>query len=617
MCGIIGEFRFDQKQIDKLNFKAKLASIKHRGPDGNGIWTNNTSCILGHVRLSIIDLSENGAQPMISAENNVISYNGELFNYKDLKKRLNSDIVFKGDSDTEVLLNLLDADISVLKELRGMFAFAYYDSKKDELLLVRDQLGIKPLYYHINDNRIVFGSEIRTILLDPEYKISANQKALREHLILGYSLNEETLFDGIHRLGAGELMRVSLEGVKNETYFNTIDFVSKSSNADLSLDKCMEHTMNIHAISDVKLGMMLSGGFDSNLLLSYLSSTKNLNAKFKAFNAGLDSNTGLNNNTDKALFSERSIAEKIAENFNVDLEKISVSSKKFIKIEKFIEIIEEPVCNPSGFLINEICGKARDSLNKVLFSGHGGDEIFGGYRRHMASKFIGNLKWFRWFANLIPKKLIRSNDVYRIISAMKSKNRYFQLSAIGLQSLDDGLINSKGFITQKDIELMASEFEKPIESSNLSPLKKMMALEFNGYLSAQNLINMDKSSMANSIEVRVPFLNLEVMKRGFNFTDEQLVQGKKNKLPLRELAIKKLPKEIFKLKKSGFSPSLKDMIDSKEIKDLLLGERTDKRGIINVKKLKQKLELNKFSNSEMMQLLNFAFIEQWHRNYID
>ena len=129
----------------------------------------------------------------------------------------------------------------------------------------------------------------------------------------------------------------------------------------------------------------------------------------------------------------------------------------------------------------------------------------------MAVKFIGSLKGLRWFANLIPKKLIKSNDLYRIISSMKRKNQYFQLSAIGLQSLEDELIISRNFINKKDIDLMAKEFEKPIKGHSISPLKKMMALEFNGYLSAQNLINMDKSSMANSIEVRVPFLNLEVM----------------------------------------------------------------------------------------------------------
>ena len=616
MCGIIGEFRFDEKKINEQNFEDKLMSIKHRGPDGHGTWSNDI-CMLGHVRLSIIDLSENGAQPMKSSKGNVISYNGELFNYKDLKSRLDSNILFKGNSDTEVLLNLLETDISVLQDLRGMFAFAYYDIEKDELLLVRDQLGIKPIYYHVNENRIVFGSEIRTILLDPEYKISTNQKALKEHLILGYSLNEETLFNGIHRLGAGHTLKISLNKIKKEKYFDILDYVCKPSNKKVDLNECLEHSMNIHTVSDVKLGMMLSGGFDSNLLLSYLNSGGSLDDDFVAFNAGLDSSPELQRATDKALFSERSIAEKITSDFNVKLEKIPVSTESFIKIKDFINIIEEPVCNPSGFLINEICSKAKNMSNKVLFSGHGGDEIFGGYRRHMAVKFIGSIEGFQWIANLIPKKLIKSNDLYRIISSMKSKNQYFQLSAIGLQSLEDEFFISRNFINKKDIDLMAREFEKPIKGYSISPLKKMMALEFNGYLSAQNLINMDKMSMANSIEVRVPFLNLEVIKKGFNFSDGELIQGNKNKIPLRELAKKKLPKEIFKLKKSGFSPSLYDMIVSKEVQDLLIGKKTQKRGILNVNKLKSRFELNKFSNSEMMQLLNFAFIEQWHRNYID
>ena len=170
MCGIIGEYRFDKKIIDKIIFKQKLDSIKHRGPDGDGIWSNE-KCMLGHVRLSIIDLSSSGAQPMISSKKNIINYNGELFNFKLLKKRIKKTIKFKGKSDTEVLLNLIDSfDFNILNDLIGMFAFAYYNQTNDELTLVRDQLGIKPLYYHFNKNRIIFGSEIKTILLDEEYK---------------------------------------------------------------------------------------------------------------------------------------------------------------------------------------------------------------------------------------------------------------------------------------------------------------------------------------------------------------------------------------------------------------------------------------------------------------
>ena len=616
MCGIIGEFRFDKKKIDKENFKAKLKSIKHRGPDGEGIWSND-NCMLGHVRLSIIDLSEKGAQPMKSSRNNIISYNGEIYNYKDLKSRIDDTITFKSNSDTEVLLNLLDTDFSVLKDLRGMFAFAYFNSKSDELILVRDQLGIKPLYYHANDNRIIFGSEIRTILLDPEYDLSVNEKALKEHLMLGYALDEGTLFKGIHRLGAGHALRISLNGIKKEKYFDIIDYVSKPSSKKVELNKCLKQSVNIHGVSDVKLGMMLSGGFDSNLILYYLNVTGNLNNEFIAFNAGLGSESEFASTTDIALYSERTIAEKMASEHKVKLKKIEVSPEKFIKIKDFIDIIEEPICNPSGFLINDICGKAKDSSNKVLFSGHGGDEIFGGYRRHMAAKFIGGLKGLRWLANLIPKKLIKSNDLHRIISAMKSKYQFFELSAIGIQSLDDGLIYPDNIITKMDLDIMAKEFERPIEGTSLSALKKMMALEFKGYLSAQNLINMDKFSMRNSIEARVPFLNLEIIKRGFQFGDNDLVKMKTNKIPLRNLAREKLPKEIFKLKKSGFGPSLKSLLYSPESIELLTGNITKSRGIVNTDNILKKINNNNISQAEIMQLINFAFIEQWFRSYVD
>lgn len=192
MCGIIGEYRFDSKQIDKKEFDKKLESIKHRGPDGNGVWSNN-SCILGHVRLSIIDLSDTGAQPMVSDQKNVLSFNGEIYNFQTLKEELDKSIIFKGSSDTEVLLNLLEQrDLNVLNRLRGMFAFAYWDASTDELLLVRDQIGIKPLYYHVNEDRIVFSSEIKAILSDKDYQVGVDEEALKEHILLGFSLEDRS-----------------------------------------------------------------------------------------------------------------------------------------------------------------------------------------------------------------------------------------------------------------------------------------------------------------------------------------------------------------------------------------------------------------------------------------
>lgn len=617
MCGIVGEFRFDNNKVNHDLLKEKVTSIKHRGPDGDGVWFNDF-CGLGHVRLSIIDLSSNGAQPMISNAENILSFNGEIYNFKKIKETLKYNENYKSTSDTEVLLNLLDEKgTSDLNDLRGMFAFAYYNTKKEELILVRDQLGIKPLYYHINNNRIVFGSEIKTILVDKEYEKGVNKLALKEHILLGFSLKEHTIFSGINRLEPGSILRITKQGVTKEKYFDMVNYVNHLEEEKLDINKGIEKSVNLHCVSDVKLGMMLSGGIDSNLLIDYLNSTNNLDDKFIAYNAGLEQDM-LNISTDENLYSERSIAKMISDKYNIKLREIDVLPESFINLKDFVEINEEPICNPSGFLINEICSKANKSSNKVLFSGHGGDEIFAGYRRHVAAKFLADFKFLKYFFNIFGNRKNISDFWYRIFYTNKSKeNKYFGLSAIGMKFIKKEEVLLNNFINDDDIILIKNRFNEPIKKSNLSSLKNTMVLEFFGYLANQNLINMDKFSMKNSIEVRVPFLNLEVIKLGFSKKDSQLIKNYKNKALLRKLAKKKLPKEVFNQKKAGFGPSLNKLLYSDEVKNLLFGGKTKKRGLYDVEKIERQINTEKLSQQSIMQFLNLAIIEQWFRTYID
>lgn len=614
MCGIIGEFRFDNKSINKDIFKEKLKSINHRGPDGSGTWFSE-NIALGHTRLSIIDLTQNGSQPMSLSNGDTITYNGEIYNFKKLKKNLTQNFEFKSTSDTEVLLNLLREGPNFLNDLRGMFAFAHFSQERKELILVRDQLGIKPLYYHINENRIIFGSEIKTILIDSEYCIDIDHNSLKEHILLGHTIGQKTIFKDIKRLDPGYFLTISTNGVIKKKYFDLLEFLN-SEEDNVLLEDILRNTVSLHSVSDVNLGIMLSGGFDSNLLLHFLHQTGNTNDRFKAYNAGIDNLKDLKHSQDSSLVSERNIAQHMANVFNVELNKVPVSNEKLLSIREFVEINEEPICNPSGILINEICKKAYERGNKVLFSGHGGDEIFGGYRRHVAIQLMSKLGFLGFIIRLIPKSLLKSNDIYRIVSSFNSSSKFFDLSAIGLQSFDEKCIHHH-ILDKKGVEEIRNSYFKPVKEADLSDLKKMMFLEFKGYLSGQNLVNMDKFSMKNSIEVRVPFLNIDVVRKGFKYKDSELVKNGKNKLPLRLMALKLLPKEIFKLKKSGFSPSLKSLVYSEEVFELLTGYSTEKRNIFNVKIISKKLKQRKLSNSELMQLLNLSYIEQWFRIYID
>ena len=498
-----------------------------------------------------------------------------------------------------------------------MFAFAYYNQSNDELTLVRDQLGIKPLYYHFNKNRIIFGSEIKTILLDEEYKIEYDKNALKEHILLGYSLGDKTLFKDIKRLEPGHLIKIKNNKIKKIKYFDPTSLVENIKENKINIDKILFDSVDMHSISDVKIGLMLSGGFDSNLLLNYLKKTNNLDNDFIAYNAGIDSENKLNNNQ-VALYSERKIAKSISNNYKIKLKKIDVYPEAFMSIKSYIKISEEPICNPSGFLINEICSSAKKSTNKVLLSGHGGDEIFAGYRRHVAAKYIPFLNNFSFLFKLIPLFQKLPNVIYRIIYALKNSDKQiFSLSAIGLKSAESGKFFDKNFITSSDIKNISNLFQKPVKNSKLSLLKKTMLIEFFGYLGSQNLINMDKISMKNSVEVRVPLLNLLLFKKGFSTNDNKLISKFQNKSMIRSLSKKFLSKEIFSLKKSGFGPSLKSLLSSKESVNLLTSEKTKSRGFFNTDYISSKICEDKIDEAEIMQLLNLAFIEQWFRIYID
>ena len=617
MCGIVGEFRFDKKGPDLEILKQCIQQLSHRGPDDSGYWINDF-CALGHVRLSIIDLSDNAKQPMTSENENTLSFNGEIFNFNHLKKKLPSNIEYKSNSDTEVLLNILDYDQKMIADLEGMFSFAYFDKDQSELILCRDHLGIKPLYYHVNDDRIVFSSEIKAILNYDGYEFDVNNEALYEHYMLGYSLAEKTLFKNINRLKPGQIIKITKTGIEKRQYFDLIEEVCNKQKHESDFLSDLNESVINHTISDVKTGIMLSGGFDSNILLHYLKRNKKIVKGFKAFNAGFESsNDKQNNKFDNNLAKERTIAELVTSRLNVDLEKISVESNDFISVEEFIKINEEPICNPSGFLIYEITKKAKNFNNHVLFSGHGGDEILSGYRRHSALNLINKFKLLKYLIRLIPLRFVKSNDLHRVFSYVKNSSSLFELSAIGKQFYLEGFFKNDFNLDLNEISRISKEFQAPIKKSRLSVLKNALAIEFYGYLSNQNLINMDKFSMINSVEVRVPFLSVNLVKSAFNLAEENIIKYGNGKLPLKNYAKENFPKSFFKLKKSGFSPSLKNLLYNEEVQELLLGNKTSKRGHINVEKIKRKLNSKNISIADTMQLLNIAFIEQWFRTYYD
>jgi asparagine synthase (glutamine-hydrolysing) len=616
MCGIVGTFRFDGRQVDRRLLCEQVAAIRHRGPDGNGTWTSRTVG-LGHTRLAIIDLSEAGAQPMSTPDgSHTLVYNGELYNTPALKDALRSRWRFRGHSDTEVLLySIADHGAACFRRLEGMFAFALYEAAAERLWLVRDPFGVKPLYYHRDRNRLVFSSEIRPLLLDPDTPRRPNHAALRQHALFGYAPDPETAFAEILRLPPASAMRVEANGnVVVEPYWCIEELWPQEPGNLLSI---LEDSVRRQATADVPTGLFLSGGLDSSLLLAELARAKVLSPHFRAYNVGLDPSDGV---ASSAGCIERAAAVKSSAQYGVELVRIHPSTGGVISLEEILESVEEPICNPSNTLIDLICRRARENGTTVLLSGHGGDEIFAGYRRHVWARHLGALRacgtGLAWLMERSQSTLTR-----RMAASLKpnaAMHPLVSIAAMGWDLITESVVTADWFpITEMPVaagplEMLLARWR------DQSLLKQMMLLDLHTYLPAQNLINMDKSSMRRSVEVRVPFLDRATAAVGLNASDTQLVGGRRNKLLIRGAAKRLLPPALFKAPKLGFGPPEVGLVRGQEAQELLLSRRTRERGLFDQAAIGTRLAaLRPNAEHLALQLYGLATIEQWFRLFMD
>ncbi len=610
MCGIVGKYYFKNhfSNLDLLN--RQVDSIRHRGPDDKGVW-HNKNVGLGHVRLSILDLSNQGHQPMLTTDKKgVIIYNGEIYNANEIKRGL-AQKEYISSTDTEVLLNLMhEHGVNALDNLEGMFAFGYYNIDQDLLLVARDPFGVKPLYYTFNEERIVFSSEIRPLLLEPDVSKEVDEDALKEYFLLGYSIDPNTCYKQIKRLPPGHYLQITKSGFEVKPYFKVSDLITKNVNVKNWYETFLE-SIKLQSISDVPFGLLLSGGLDSTLILKALKDKGLIDNNFSSYNAGLDGSGKTK------TFWERQVADQTSKYYGTKLTKISSNPLTFRSFSEMVGIIEEPISNPSNYLIDKICYQAKTNGHKVLLSGHGGDEIFGGYRRHLVARYLPLLKKL---GLSIPLKLygsIKHNTLYyRINEAIKWKknNNLFPLVAVGMD-LVTKLKLTQGWMDESDLDRISSKLSSYTEGlDGLSSLKKQMVLEFETYLPSQNLINIDKISMHHSIETRVPFLFKPLVAAGLNMPDNELIKGLKTKVAFRNKGNELLPNFVTNKPKSGFGPSLKDLILTDEIKDVVYSASFNSGGRFNPEGVKKQFYDRDISVNEALQLMNIVTVEQWIQN---
>ncbi|MCB0689304.1 MAG: asparagine synthase (glutamine-hydrolyzing) [Saprospiraceae bacterium] len=614
MCGIAG---IAERDIARKDIMSKMLRVMHhRGPDHQAIYDHHNTT-LGHLRLSIIDLST-GDQPVYNEDRSLcIIYNGELYNYRELHKELEAKgHVFTTKSDTEVILHGYEEyGPSILDRLNGMFAFAIYNHQTESLFLARDHFGIKPLHYYHDPNRFIFSSEIKGILQHPAVSRELNPNALHQQINLRYNQSRETLIKKIFRLPPAHYLIFQNDHLEIKKYWSLglpkPNTNSESENIE-QLHHHLKQAVSRQLVSDVPIGVYLSGGMDSSTIVQKMSELQV--PEINTFTLGF------NEPTDE--FSDASI---IAKHFGTHHRTLALSLNPMTDFKETIWHAEEPKINLlQGFNMSEFVSKHV----KVVLGGLGGDEIFAGYDIH---KFIyptnrlqkntpGWLKKImRWKSDFIFKIQNSSRtitfDEYRrgvqMLLAIGAIERYY-LIIRNVWDFDQGFyktIYQKDFINRlsKDHQVINSFlplFEKVKEAS---PLDQVLFAEIQSKMVNDYLLVEDRMSMSHSVEERVPFLDIDLVNFAMSIPIEQKIKNNQTKYIFRKAMEERLPPRITQKKKWGFTvnPYLQFKKDLKvESERMLTKEFINKQGIFNYNYLKEIIDHR--PNKRM----------RWHYNYL-
>lgn len=550
MCGICGIIRKgDNKDIiKKMNDR-----IMHRGPDGEGYYIDG-DVAFGHRRLSIIDLST-GDQPIYNEDNSVVTvYNGEIYNYLELRSELESlGHEFKTKSDTEVLVHGYEEwHTDLPKYLRGMFAFAIYDKNRNEIFLARDNFGIKPLYYAKLNDSFMFASEIKSFLDVPDFKKEFNEEILETYLEFSFVPTNETFFKGVYRLDAGCSLLYKDEDIKINKYFK-LDFKEDTmsfTDAVKNISDVMEDSVKRHLIADVEVGSFLSSGIDSSYIVS-------LAKPDKTYTVGYENKK----------YDEINYAKDLADKLGIKNESKIIKKDEYLDaIPKIMYHLDEPTSDPAAISLYFVAKLASRDL-KVVLSGEGADEFFGGYnyyREEVDYKFYNKIPFcirhaIGKVAGLFPE--VRGFN-FLVRRGEKLENSY-----IGVNRNFSEKMARK--VLRNNYELKAIDVTKDVynEFKDYSNIDKMQAIDINFWLMKDILLKADRMTMASSIEGRVPFIDKEVFSVASKLPFDYKVTKENTKVALREAARKVIPTDAYKKKKLGFPVPIREWIKDGAFKE--------------------------------------------------
>lgn len=530
MCGITGYIDLKNKVNSEVIYKM-TESLVHRGPEGSGIYISDNEIVsLGHRRLSFLDLTSHGQQPMISNdEQYVISFNGEIYNYLELKKELESFYVFKTNTDTEIILaGYKKWGIEVVSKLKGMFAFCLLNLSKNQLYLVRDRFGIKPLYYTIQNKKLFFGSELKAIFASNMVQKDIDFSSFADFFVYRYIPSPKTIWKNIFKIPPANYIRIdlndlSLEKIEywklnsKENEFTECQIISK-------VNSILSNSVLQHTRSDVPIGSFLSGGYDSSAIVLFM---KKLKLNPTTFSIGFS-------NWDK---SEDKFAKIVAEYINVENESVVADKKSLELIEEMAVVYDEPIADISIIPTYMVSRLAKSKVKAVL-SGEGADEIFGGYTwQHDFMKLINPSTVF----GKLKQKIQPINTVNFYAFAMSMGN-------FDSKELKRMLQPHLHQYIPKDVYWFYRKHYKP----QLTPLKSIQYLDIKCFMAELVLTKIDRASMANSLEVRVPFLDHELFEYIYSLKENCYFKKEQTKFTLYKNIEGELPTAILERRKQGF-----------------------------------------------------------------
>ncbi len=621
MCGITGFIN----NIDGVSLENKkkhlirmINSIDYRGPDDFGEFIDK-NLYLGHRRLSIIDTSKNGKQPMISKSGKfVISYNGEIYNFKELKKKYLINFNFTSTTDTEVLLELIELIglEKTLQEINGFFAFALYDTMSKKLFLVRDRIGIKPLFYSKTNKMFMFGSELKTIMSNPLFEKKLDDTSVNSYFSFGYVPQPRSIFKNVYKVYPGQFIEVDSKSLKisKNFYWSLKDKINSKKNYNFNLlgdeiESLVTDSVKMRMVSDVPIGCFLSGGIDSSLVA--LKMQEQSMKKINTFSVGFT----------YAGFNEAFVAKKVASILGTNHHQIYFDSNNVKDIiSKMPDVYDEPFGDSSQLPTYLLSKFTRENVT-VSLSGDGGDELFCGYDRYFIYALFNKYKLKHLFTKL-PLKLFKTfryflaADKFEIMSRKVSKLDNFLNTKNSIDAY-------KALVCQfkfNPIVLSKSNFDDPSwEDNSLDTLSSCQFIDQLTYLPDDILTKVDRASMSNSLEVRVPLLDYRLIEKSWEIPNSAKKSSHQSKIYLRNILFKKLPKELFNRNKMGFGVPIGIFLNKalREYSEYYFSEKFNKKiGLLDYKAINNIWKNHQKTQAHPYELWFILMFNMWHEKWM-